>query len=56
MAVRAARRFYRFYSRNDTGGRGPVLQIVYRVAGDVSGDGCTDDADLARCIVQFRFQ
>ncbi|OYT74888.1 MAG: hypothetical protein CFK49_06075 [Armatimonadetes bacterium JP3_11] len=46
-------RFYRFYSRNDTGGRGPVLQIVYRVAGDVSGDGCTDDADLLTVLFNF---
>lgn len=46
-------RFYRFYSRNDTGGRGPVLQVVYRVAGDVNGDGCTDDADLLLTLFNF---
>ncbi|MCS7190975.1 MAG: hypothetical protein NZ843_05175, partial [Fimbriimonadales bacterium] len=46
-------RFYRFYSRNDSGGRGPVLQIVYRVAGDVTGDGCTDDADLLQVLFNF---
>ncbi len=46
-------RFYRFYSRNDGGGRGPVLQIVYRVAGDVTGDGCTDDADLLTVLFNF---
>jgi hypothetical protein len=46
-------RFYRFYSRNDGGGRGPVLQVVYRVAGDVNGDGCTDDADLLSVLFAF---
>ena len=46
-------RFYRFYSRNDAGGRGPVLQVVYRVAGDVNGDGCTDDADLLQVLFSF---
>lgn len=46
-------RFYRFYSRNDTGGRGPVLRVVYRVAGDVNGDGCTDDADLLAVLFEF---
>ncbi len=46
-------RFYRFYSRNDAGGRGPVLQIVYRVVGDVTGDGCTDDADLLTVLFNF---
>ncbi len=46
-------RFYRFYSRNDTGGRGPVLEVVYRVAGDVNGDGCTDDADLLAVLFAF---
>jgi hypothetical protein len=46
-------RFYRFYSRNDAGGRGPVLQLVYRVAGDVNGDGCTDDADLLGVLFAF---
>ncbi|MDW8052660.1 MAG: hypothetical protein RMJ83_09315, partial [Armatimonadota bacterium] len=39
-------RFYRFYSRNDGGGRGPVLRVVYRVAGDITGDDCTNNADL----------
>ncbi len=46
-------RFYRFYSRNDAGGRGPVLQIVYRVAGDVNGDGCTNDTDLLLVLFNF---
>ena len=46
-------RFYRFYSRNDSGGRGPVLQVVYRVAGDVNGDGCADDADLLTVLFNF---
>jgi len=46
-------RIYRFYSRNDAGGRGPVLRVVYRVAGDVNGDGCTDDADLLRVLFDF---
>ncbi|MCS7301046.1 MAG: hypothetical protein NZ556_05780 [Fimbriimonadales bacterium] len=46
-------RFYRFYSRNDAGGRGPVLRVVYRVAGDVTGDGCTDDADLLTVLFSF---
>jgi hypothetical protein len=46
-------RFYRFYSRNDSGGRGPVLRVVYRVAGDVNGDGCTDDADLLSALFAF---
>jgi hypothetical protein len=46
-------RFYRFYSRNDGGGRGPVLRVVYRVAGDVNGDGCTDDADLLSVLFAF---
>jgi hypothetical protein len=46
-------RFYRFYSRNDAGGRGPLLQLVYRVAGDVNGDGCTDDADLLAVLFAF---
>ncbi|GIV06636.1 MAG: hypothetical protein KatS3mg016_2211 [Fimbriimonadales bacterium] len=46
-------RFYRFYSRNDSGGRGPVLQVVYRVAGDVNSDGCTDDADLLTVLFNF---
>jgi hypothetical protein len=46
-------RFYRFYSRNDGGGRGPVLRVVYRVAGDVNGDGCTDDADLLTVLFAF---
>ncbi len=45
--------FYRFYSRNDGGGRGPVLQVVYRVAGDVNGDGCADDADLLQTLFAF---
>lgn len=46
-------RFYRFYSRNDAGGRGPLLQLVYRVAGDVNNDGCTDDADLLSVVFRF---
>lgn len=46
-------RIYRFYSRNDGGGRGPVLEVVYRVAGDVNGDGCTDDADLLEVLFNF---
>ncbi|MEN3002443.1 MAG: hypothetical protein ABDI19_11465 [Armatimonadota bacterium] len=46
-------RFYRFYSRNDAGRRGPLLQIVYRVAGDVNGNGCTDDADLLAVLFRF---
>jgi len=46
-------RFYRFYSRNDAGGRGPVLQVVYRVAGDGNGDGCTNDLDLLQVLFDF---
>jgi hypothetical protein len=30
-----------------------VLQLVYRVAGDVNGDGCTDDADLLGVLFAF---
>ncbi len=52
-ASQGGTQFYRFYSRNDSGGRGPVLQLVYRVAGDVNGDGCTDDADLLSVLFAF---
>ncbi|MGQ9657634.1 MAG: hypothetical protein ACUVV1_06985 [Fimbriimonadales bacterium] len=52
-AVQGGQRFYRFYSRNDGGGRGPVLRVVYRVAGDVNGDGCADDADLLETLFAF---
>ncbi|MCS7208353.1 MAG: hypothetical protein NZ874_02170 [Fimbriimonadales bacterium] len=48
-----AQNIYRFYSRNDTGGRGPVLRVVYRVAGDATGDGCTNDADLLTVLLNF---
>jgi hypothetical protein len=30
-----------------------VLRVVYRVAGDVNGDGCTDDADLLTVLFAF---
>ncbi|MER3402549.1 MAG: hypothetical protein C4337_04455 [Armatimonadota bacterium] len=46
-------RIYRFYSRNDAGGRAPVLEVRYRVAGDVNSDGCVDDADLLTALFQF---
>lgn len=52
-ADQSGQRFYRFYSRNDGGGRGPLLRLVYRVAGDVNGDGCTDDADLLEVLFAF---
>lgn len=52
-AQQGGTRFYRFYSRNDAGGRGPLLQLVYRVAGDVNGDGCADDADLLSVLFHF---
>ncbi len=52
-AEQGGTRFYRFYSRNDAGGRGPILQLVYRVAGDVDGNGCTDDADLLSVLFAF---
>lgn len=52
-AGQGGQRFYRFYSRNDGGGRGPVLRVVYRVAGDVNGDGCADDADLLETLFAF---
>jgi len=52
-AAQGGSRFYRFYSRNDAGGRGPLLQLVYRVAGDVNDDGCTDDADLLAVLFAF---
>ncbi|MDW8107629.1 MAG: hypothetical protein RMK45_09135 [Armatimonadota bacterium] len=48
-----AQNIYRFYSRNDTGGRGPVLRVVYRVAGDTTGDRCVNSEDLLAVLFNF---
>lgn len=49
-------KFYRIFSRDDPGGRGPVLRVVYQMTCEVSGTVLLEGAQDPRQIITLEFR